>query len=136
MPSSGIDEMVVVTRRPVFAVLPGAECIPAELKGMTSAMYLLLGPVDVLLRKEQLSLAREMLLADAVDAVFDGLADGTSQEPPGFGAAPTRAGRLGRRRSARRSIPERAGARQMGGGASSSCSPRFSSQPCSSRVPS
>jgi hypothetical protein len=57
----------------VLAARLGAEGIPVELAGMTSAVYPLLGAVDLLVREEHLRLAREILLADAVDAVFDGL---------------------------------------------------------------
>lgn len=95
----------------VLAARLGAEGIPVELKGMTSAIYPLLGPVDVLVREEHLPLAREILLADAVDAVFDGL----PEAPPGGAGAPAAAG-LGEEGSRRGTALGSALGRQGAGG--------------------
>ena len=55
----------------VLAARLGAEGIPVDLRGMSSGPYPLPGTVEVYVRADQLDLARELLLADAVDAAFD-----------------------------------------------------------------
>ena len=49
----------------------GAEGVAAELSPPTDGPYPLPREVDVLVRADQLELARQILLADAVDAAFD-----------------------------------------------------------------
>ncbi|MGH9303506.1 MAG: hypothetical protein ACRDZ5_03725 [Acidimicrobiales bacterium] len=55
----------------VLAARLGAEGIPVEFRGLSDGPYPLQGEVQVYVRSEQLELAREILLADAVDEVFD-----------------------------------------------------------------
>lgn len=54
----------------VIAARLAAEGIPTELHGYSDGPYPLPGVVEVLVAAEQLDIAREILLADAVDAVF------------------------------------------------------------------
>lgn len=56
----------------VVAARLGAEGILVELRGMSEGPYPLQGAVEVFVGEEQLDLAREILLADAVDAAVDG----------------------------------------------------------------
>ncbi|MHB1988328.1 MAG: hypothetical protein ACYCSF_10145 [Acidimicrobiales bacterium] len=55
----------------VVAARLGAEGILAELQGLSEGPYPFQGAVKVFVVEEQLDLAREVLLADAVDAAFD-----------------------------------------------------------------
>jgi hypothetical protein len=55
----------------VLAARLGTEGIPVELRGMSEGPYPLPANVSVFVREDQLELARSLLLADAVDAVFD-----------------------------------------------------------------
>lgn len=48
-----------------------AEGVTAALRGIDEGLYPLGFPVDVLVAREDLDVAREILLADAVDAAFD-----------------------------------------------------------------
>ena len=57
----------------VLAARLAAEGVVAELQGMSEGPYPLPGEVDVLVHADQLEFAREILLADAVDAAFDEL---------------------------------------------------------------
>jgi hypothetical protein len=54
----------------VLAARLGAEGVIVVLKGTTDGLYPMQSPVDVLVPADQLVLAREILLADAVDDVF------------------------------------------------------------------
>jgi len=54
----------------VLAARLGAEGVIVVLKGTTEGPYPIQGTVDVLVPAHQLGLAREILLADAVDDVF------------------------------------------------------------------
>jgi hypothetical protein len=75
----------------VVAARLGAEGIPAQLRGGVDGPYPIFGEVHVYVRCDQLDLAREVLLADAVDAVF---ADLVERDAKGAGRspAPRRAG--------------------------------------------
>jgi hypothetical protein len=55
----------------VLAARLGVEGIPVELRGLSEGPYPLAGNVSVYVREDQVELARSLLLADAVDAVFD-----------------------------------------------------------------
>ena len=55
----------------VVAARLGAEGILVELRGVSEGPYPLQGSVEVLVSVDQLDLAREILLADAVDAAVD-----------------------------------------------------------------
>jgi hypothetical protein len=55
----------------VVAARLGAEGILVELRGMSEGPYPLQGAVEVFVSEGQLDLAREILLADAVDAAVD-----------------------------------------------------------------
>jgi hypothetical protein len=55
----------------VLAARLGTEGISVELRGLSEGPYPLPGNVSVYVREDQLELARSLLLADAVDAVFD-----------------------------------------------------------------
>ncbi len=55
----------------VLSARLGTEGVLAELSPPTDGPYPLQREVDVLVRADQLELAREILLADAVDAAFD-----------------------------------------------------------------
>ncbi len=57
----------------VLAARLGAEGIVVVLKGATEGPYPLQGAVDVLVPADQLALAREILIGDAVDNAFDGV---------------------------------------------------------------
>ncbi len=54
----------------VLAARLGAEGIPVDLRGLTDGPYPLQGEVDIYVMADQIELAREILLADAVDDVF------------------------------------------------------------------
>jgi hypothetical protein len=54
----------------------GAEGILAQLHGARDGPYPLPGPVEVLVVSEQADEARELLLADQVEALFDPWAEG------------------------------------------------------------
>jgi hypothetical protein len=71
-----------------------AEGVTAQLEGLSEGPYPLPCEVDILVRADQLDIAREILLADAVDAAFDEM----RTRPP-------------RRRRRRRSRLRRRGAR-------------------------
>lgn len=53
----------------------GAEGIPAQLRGGVDGLYPIFGEVHIYVRADQLDLAREVLLADAVEAVFEEAAE-------------------------------------------------------------
>ena len=55
----------------VLAARLGGEGILVELRGLSDGPYPLISEVAVLVRADQLALARELLLEDAVDAAFD-----------------------------------------------------------------
>ena len=55
----------------VLAARLGSEGIPVELRGLSEGPYPLPANVSVFVHEDQLELARSLLLADAVDAVFD-----------------------------------------------------------------
>ncbi len=55
----------------VVAARLGAEGIPAVLRGLSQSLGPLPSGVDVLVPAEKLDLAREILLADAVDDIFE-----------------------------------------------------------------
>jgi hypothetical protein len=48
----------------------GAEGVAVQLRGSLDGPYPLLGAVEIYVRSDQLQMAREILLADAVDAAF------------------------------------------------------------------
>ena len=54
----------------VIAARLATEGVATQLRGYSEGPYPLPSIVDVLVAKDQLDLAREILLADAVDAVF------------------------------------------------------------------
>ncbi len=56
----------------VLAARLGTEGVLVELRGLFDGPYPLLAPIDVLVPTEQLDLAREILLADAVEDAMDG----------------------------------------------------------------
>lgn len=55
----------------VLAARLGAEGVLVELRGMAEGPYPIQGTVEVYVDGDQLELAREILLADAVDAAFE-----------------------------------------------------------------
>jgi hypothetical protein len=55
----------------VLAARLGAEGILTELRGASDGPYPLPWPVEVLVPADELEAAREILLADQVDAMFD-----------------------------------------------------------------
>lgn len=55
----------------VVAARLGAEGIPAQLRGGIDGVYPIFDEVRVYVPEDQVEVAREILLADAVDAVFD-----------------------------------------------------------------
>jgi hypothetical protein len=59
----------------------GAEGIVTELRGSVDGPYPSVGPVDVYVTAEQVDTAREILLADAVDAAFDDVSPLGSEGP-------------------------------------------------------
>jgi len=61
-----------------------AEGVSSELRGLSDGPYPFPGEVDVLVPVDQLELAREILLADAVDAAFHELGEpaGRSRRRP------------------------------------------------------
>ena len=59
----------------VVAARLGAEGIPAQIRGGVDGLYPIFGEVQIYVRSDQLDIARELLLADAVDAVFEEAAD-------------------------------------------------------------
>jgi len=75
----------------VIAARLGAEGVATELRGYSDGPYPLPSMVDVLVPEGQLALAREILLADAVDAVF------LEGSPPRRRREPARRFRLRRR---------------------------------------
>jgi hypothetical protein len=74
----------------VLAARLGAEGIVVVLRGVTDGPYPIQSAVDILVPAEQLSLAREILLADAVDDAFSsmepGEADEADDDPADLGA--------------------------------------------------
>jgi len=100
----GIERYVLLTtvtgsfHGRVIAARLSAEGIDARLDGSTDGPYPLPGVVRVLVAADQLPLAREVLLADDVDAVF------IDQDPPLATTTPPRAAWsrwLARRRESR-----------------------------------
>jgi len=61
----------------VVAARLAAEGVPAQLRGSSDGPYPLPADVEVLVPEELVGLAREILLADAVDAAFI-----EAEEPP------------------------------------------------------
>ncbi len=59
----------------VVAARLGSEGIPAQLRGGVDGLYPIFEEVHIYVRSDQLDLARELLLADAVDAVFAEVAE-------------------------------------------------------------
>jgi hypothetical protein len=55
----------------VLAARLGSEGIAVELRGLSEGPYPLPANVSVFVHEDQLELARSLLLADAIDAVFD-----------------------------------------------------------------
>ncbi len=55
----------------IIAARLGAEGIAVDLRGLSEGPYPLPTSVEVYVRAEQLDLAREILLADAIDAAID-----------------------------------------------------------------
>jgi hypothetical protein len=53
----------------------GTEGIPAQLRGAVDGLYPIFAEVRIYVRADQVDAAREVLLADAVDAVFQEAAD-------------------------------------------------------------
>jgi hypothetical protein len=74
----------------VLAARLGAEGVVVVLKGVSDGPYPLQGAVEVLVPAEQLSLAREILLADEVEDAF--------VDPTSWQAAPPPPGEPARRR--------------------------------------
>jgi len=72
----------------VLAARLGAEGVLVVLKGTTDGPYPLPSAVDVLVPADQLSLAREILLADAVDDAFGDVALGEPAEDESGPTAP------------------------------------------------
>jgi len=67
----------------LLAARLGAEDVLVELRGLSDGPYPFQGPVDVLVESDRLELAREILLADAVeDAFSDGGAEGGVEDGP------------------------------------------------------
>lgn len=56
----------------LLAARLGAEGVVAQLRGLSDGPYPFQGEVDVLVSEEQLAVAREILLGDAVDAALEG----------------------------------------------------------------
>ncbi len=59
----------------IVAARLSAEGVSSELRGLSDGPYPFPGEVDVLVPADQLELAREILLADAVDAAFQETGD-------------------------------------------------------------
>jgi hypothetical protein len=57
----------------VMAARLGAEGILTELRGASDGPYPLPGLVEILVPASELSVARQILLADQVDSLFDGI---------------------------------------------------------------
>jgi hypothetical protein len=81
--SGGFHAKVLVARL-------GAEGIPALMRGGVDGLYPIFVEVAVFVPSDQADLAREILLADAVEAVFDELDDDDS--PPSACAGASGAG--------------------------------------------
>jgi hypothetical protein len=64
----------------VVAARLGAEGIIVVLRGVTDGPYPIQSAVDILVPADQLSLAREILLADAVDDAFSSLEPGEADD--------------------------------------------------------
>jgi hypothetical protein len=76
----------------VLAARLGAEGILAELRGATEGPYPNVGSVEVYVRASQVDEARQVLLADAIDAAFDeadeaAVAEAAPHSPGQSGAA-------------------------------------------------
>ncbi|HXP32524.1 MAG TPA: hypothetical protein VN820_00845 [Acidimicrobiales bacterium] len=83
MVGSAFEARVVMARL-------GAEGILTQLSGTRDGPYPLPGPVEVLVMADQADEARELLLADKVEALFDDLGDGataTEDGGPGEGGS-------------------------------------------------
>jgi hypothetical protein len=73
-PTTGMTLLTTVSsafHAKVLAARLGAEGIPTQLRGGVDGMYPIFAEVYVLVPRGQLDMAREILLADAVDALFD-----------------------------------------------------------------
>jgi hypothetical protein len=73
-PAAPMTHLTTVTgsfHAKVLAARLGTEGIPAQLRGAVDGIYPIFAEVAVFVPTGQLELAREILLADAVDAVFD-----------------------------------------------------------------
>jgi hypothetical protein len=67
----------------VLAARLGSEGIPVELRGLSEGPYPLPANVAVFVHADQLELAQDLLLGDAVDAAFDERYEGLGPEDPG-----------------------------------------------------
>jgi hypothetical protein len=73
-PTTGIALLTTVNsafHAKVLAARLGAEGIPTQLRGGVDGMYPIFAEVYVMVPRGQLDMAREILLADSVDALFD-----------------------------------------------------------------
>jgi hypothetical protein len=73
-PASPLVHLTTVTgsfRGRVIEARLAAEGVAAQLEGLSEGPYPLPTEVYILVRADQLAIAREILLADAVDAAFD-----------------------------------------------------------------
>ena len=67
----------------VVAARLGAEGIPAQLRGAVDGLYPIFGEIHIYVRSDQLDVARELLLADAVDALFEEVAERDAKDAAG-----------------------------------------------------
>jgi hypothetical protein len=73
-PTTGMTLLTTVSsafHAKVLAARLGAEGIPTQLRGGVDGIYPIFAEAYVLVPRGQLEMAREILLADAVDALFD-----------------------------------------------------------------
>ncbi len=84
-------------RAKVIAARLGTEGVLAEIRGCVD-VYPIFGEVDIYVRSDQLELAREILLADAVDDAFDSVDGNPWDDDEYVGYEPDGRGALRRRR--------------------------------------
>jgi hypothetical protein len=73
VPMTHLVTVVGSFRAKVMAARLGAEGILAQMRGGIDGVYPIFEEVQIFVRADQLEMAREVLLADAVDAAFDEL---------------------------------------------------------------
>jgi hypothetical protein len=84
----------------VVAARLGTEGIPAQMRGGVDGLYPIFVEVQIYVRADQVDLARQLLLADAVDAVFEDAAERDAKDAAAPRAARNAEGRPGGRLAA------------------------------------